>query len=316
MTKIGYTLYCEGNDPLSLIEQAVMAEKAGFDFLAISDHYHPWLPEQQHSAFAWSVLGAVAQATERIELATMVTCPIVRYHPVIVAQMAATIGVISGGRFTLGLGAGERLNEHVVGAGWPAVHIRHHMLAEAIDIIQALWSGDYVSYEGGYFDVEDAKVFDLPDDPIAMFVAASGPASARLAAEKTGGICVSGPEKQMIDTFVGHGGDKQTVWAQTVLAWGVDKAQAAQDLYENFRFSVTGWKVQSELPNPVSFEAATKMISPQDMASDAGPDIKAHIQKAQKYIDAGVTHLSLAYPGKDHRAFMEVWEGELKGKLK
>ncbi len=315
MTKIGYTLYCEGNDPRSLVEQAIMAEEAGFDFLAISDHYHPWLPEQQHSAFAWSVLGAVAQATKTIELATMVTCPIVRYHPVIVAQMAATVGVLSGGRFTLGLGAGERLNEHVVGAGWPAVHIRHAMLAEAIDIMQALWSGKYVSYEGSYFSVEDAKVFDLPKDPLSIFVAASGPSSTRLAAAKADGICVSDADKNMVNTYVKNGGEEQAVWAQVVLAWGDNKQKAAQELYDNFRFSVAGWKVQAELPNPVNFAAATSMIKPEDMQADAGPDAGVHIQKAQKYLEAGITHLALAYPGKDYRGFMDMWSSELKAEL-
>src|SRR4051795_1279728 len=145
MTCWGYTLWCEGNDPRALVEQAVAAEAAGFEFLVISDHFHPWLPEQRHSGFAWSILGAVAQATSEIELATMVTCPIIRYHPAIIAQAAATIGVLSEGRFTLGLGAGERLNEHIVGAGFPAADIRQEMLAEAIEIFRLLWSGGYQS---------------------------------------------------------------------------------------------------------------------------------------------------------------------------
>lgn len=162
MAKIGFTLYSEGNDPRDLVKQAVLAEQAGFDFVAISDHYHPWLPEQEHSAFAWSVLGAVAQATSKVEIATMVTCPIVRYHPVIVAQMAATVGVLSEGRFRLGVGTGERLNEHVVGFGWPAIRVRLEMLREAVEVIRKLWSGKYVSHYGNFFTAEDAKIFDLP----------------------------------------------------------------------------------------------------------------------------------------------------------
>ena len=165
--KYGYTLYCEGNAPRSLIEQATKAEDAGFDFLVISDHYHPWLNEQHHAGFAWSILGAVAQATSHIELATMVTCPIIRYHPVIVAQAAATVGVISEGRFTLGLGAGENLNEHVVGRDWPPVTVRHSMLNEAIDIIEGLWRGGYFAYEGEHYRVYDARVFDLPETPLS-----------------------------------------------------------------------------------------------------------------------------------------------------
>src|SRR3954454_19135698 len=162
MTRYGYTLWSEGHDPRELVRQAVVAEEAGFDFLVMSDHYHPWLPGQSHSGFAWSMLGAVAQATESIDLATMVSCPIIRYHPAIIAQGAATIGVLSEGRFTLGVGAGERLNEHVVGAGFPAADIRQEMLAEAIEIFRLLWSGGYQSFRGRYFTVEDAQVFDLP----------------------------------------------------------------------------------------------------------------------------------------------------------
>jgi G6PDH family F420-dependent oxidoreductase len=175
--KYGYSLYCEGNSPRSLIDQATKAEDAGFDFLVISDHYHPWLNEQEHAGFAWSILGAVAQATTRIELATMVTCPIIRYHPAIVAQAAATVGVISEGRFTLGLGAGENLNEHVVGHDWPPVTIRHSMLNEAIDIIEGLWRGGYFAHEGEHYRVYDARVFDLPEEPIAMFAVLVRPRS-------------------------------------------------------------------------------------------------------------------------------------------
>lgn len=312
MTKFGYTLYCEGNDPRSLIDQAVMAEAAGFDFVVISDHYHPWLPNQEHSAFAWSVLGAVAQATKRIHLATMVTCPIVRYHPALVAQMAATLGVISQGRFTLGLGSGERLNEHVVGMGWPAIDVRHRMLREAIDIIQALWSGKYVSHYGEFFSVEDARVFDLPEDPIDLFVAAGGPRAARLAADAGGGLCFTDPEKSLVDAYLKHGGDKDNLWSQVTLAWGTDKKKAAQELYDNFRFSVGGWKVQAELPNPINFEAATKLVKPEDMQRDAGPDVALHAKKVQEYIKLGVTHVSMAYPGSDHQGFMAFWQNDLK----
>jgi G6PDH family F420-dependent oxidoreductase len=186
--QFGYTLYCEGNPPKDLVRQAVAAEEAGFDFLVISDHYHPWLTSQEHSAFAWSVLGAVAQATERIELATIVTCPIIRYHPAVVAQIAATVAILSDERFTLGLGAGERLNEHVVGRGWPPVVVRHEMVREVIGVIEELWKGGCVSHRGEHFVVEDARVFDLPERPIQTYVAAGGRRAARLAAEVAGGV--------------------------------------------------------------------------------------------------------------------------------
>lgn len=313
MAQFGFTLYCEGFNPNDLIKQAIMAEEAGFDFVVISDHYHPWLPNQQHAAFAWSVLGAVAQATKKVGLATMVTAPIVRYHPVIVAQMAATMGVISNGRFTLGLGSGERLNEHVVGMGWPPITVRHQMLREAIDIILALWSGEYVFYEGKYFTVEDAKVFDLPADPINMFVAAGGKRAAKLAAETADGLCITDPSQELVDAYTAAGGEKENIWAQSVLAWGQTKEAAAQALYDNFRFSVTGWKVQAELPNPVNFASATQMVNPKDMAKGpVGPDPQAHLDKIREMLDIGVTHLALAYPGTDTAGFMDFWQKELQ----
>lgn len=179
MATYGFKLMAEGMAPRALVEAAKRAEDEGFDFVTISDHYHPWLPEQEHSAFAWTILGAIANATSTIRMSPGVTCPFLRYHPAIIAQAAATLGVLSEGRAFLQLGAGERLNEHVVGVGWPAVSVRHQMLEEAIDIIRLLWQGGYQSYDGSYLTLEDARVFDLPDPLPELFVAISGPASAR-----------------------------------------------------------------------------------------------------------------------------------------
>src|SRR3954447_13096970 len=183
MTSYGYTLMTEQSGPREIVRYAAAAERAGFDFEVMSDHYFPWLDEQGHAAYAWSMLGAVTQVTERVELMTYVTCPIMRYHPAVVAQKAATVGVLSDGRFTLGLGAGENLNEHVVGRGWPSVDVRHEMFAEAVEIIRALFSGDYVNYRGRHFSVDSAKLYDLPAEPVRIGMAAYGPRAGRLAAE-------------------------------------------------------------------------------------------------------------------------------------
>src|SRR5437764_2437345 len=185
MTDFGYTMMCEQSRPDQLVRDLQGAEQAGFDFSLISDHYAPWLESQGHSGYAWSILGAAAHATQRIGLMTYVTCPILRYHPAIVAQKAATVQILSGGRFRLGLGAGENLNEHVVGHGWPSVGIRHRMLGEAVDIIAALFEGDGpVNYRGEYFDVETAKLWDLPDERVPIGIAVSGPDSCALAGRK------------------------------------------------------------------------------------------------------------------------------------
>jgi G6PDH family F420-dependent oxidoreductase len=309
MPRFGYTLYCEGNGPRELVDQAVAAERAGFDFAAISDHYHPWLPGQEHSPFAWSVLGAVAQATDRIELATMVTCPIVRYHPAIVAQMAATTAVISGGRFTLGLGAGERLNEHVVGRGWPPVDVRHDMLREAIAVIRRLWQGGYVTHRGDHFTVEDARVFDLPEAPIDLYVAAGGPRAATLAAEVDAGVCATEPEERVIGAYLEAGGEADRAWGQVVLAWAGDEEAGLADAHAQFRFAAGGWKVQSELPNPVNFAAATQTLDPTDLAGviPAGPDPQPHADAVRAFLEQGYERIAVAYPGGDPEGFMRFF---------
>jgi G6PDH family F420-dependent oxidoreductase len=318
MARYGYTLYCEGNHPKDLIKQAVMAEDAGFDFLVISDHFHPWLPNQKNSGFAWSILGAVAQATKKIELSTMVTCPIMRYHPAIVAQMAATMAVISDDRFTLGLGAGERLNEHVVGEGWPMAKERHLMLREAIEIIIDLWGGGYVTYHGDYYRIDDAKIFDLPDKLINTFLAAGGPDAAALAAELTDGLCMTEPDDELVRIYKEVEGDADNIWGQVVIGWDPDEKTALQHVYDQFRFAVGGWKVQSELPNPAHFAAATKNVKPHDMASliPAGPDAKKHLDAIDKYLDIGVVNMAVAYPGDKPESFMEFWAKDLRPSLR
>jgi G6PDH family F420-dependent oxidoreductase len=175
--QIGYKLIAEAYSPQEMVSQAVRAEEAGCDFVEISDHFHPWFDSQDHSGFAWSILSAAAMRTERIGLATGVTCPVLRYHPAVMAQAAATTALLSKGRFTFGVGSGERLNEHVVGRGWPAVSARHEMLRESLEIIRLLWSGGYHSYEGKHLTLEDARIFDLPETSPVIAVASGGPAS-------------------------------------------------------------------------------------------------------------------------------------------
>jgi len=216
--KVGYKLIAEGYGPVECVRQAVAAEEAGFDFVEISDHIHPWLPEQEHSGFAFSILGAIAARTERIELATGVTCPYIRYHPAIVAQAAATLALLSDGRFTLGLGAGERLNEHVVGLGWHAVGQRHAMFREAIEIIRLLWEGGYHSYDGEYLTLEDARVFDLPETPPRVVVAAGGANAAAVAAELADGIFATEPLPELTRAYRDAGGDGPA-YCEVPLSW-------------------------------------------------------------------------------------------------
>ena len=201
MTSWGYTLSSEEHSPRDLVRHAVRAEEVGFDFLTISDHFHPWIDAQGHSPFVWSVLGAVAHATSRVRVGTGVTCPIVRTPPALVAHAAATTAVMFEGRFFLGVGAGEALNEHVMGQYWPPIEIRHEMLTEALVVMRELWKGETVDFHGTYFTVENARLYDVPDAPIPVVVSAFGPKAAEVAAKEGDGIWMTGPRDDVLDAF-------------------------------------------------------------------------------------------------------------------
>jgi G6PDH family F420-dependent oxidoreductase len=315
--KIGYKLAAEGFGPKELIRQAELAERAGFDFVEMSDHYHPWLEAQGHSPFTWSVLSAIAMRTERIGLATGVTCPSVRYHPAIIAQAAATLAIISDGRFTLGAGAGERLNEHVVGTGFPARRVRHERFREALEIIRLLWRGGYRSYEGKYLQLEDARVFDLPDQPPVIAVAASGPESARIAAELGDGLFAVEPDGDLVSTWQRLGG-RGPAYAEVPLAWAQNEDAAVAAALEKSAFALTGWKVMAELPNPVNFQAAIASIGPDQVREQfaCGPDVKRHLQVAQQFVNAGFDHLVTMNAGPDPDGFLDFFASELAAPLR
>ena len=315
--RIGYKLFAEGFSPQDMVAQAVRAERAGFDFVEISDHFHPWLESHGHSGFAWSILGAIATRTERIELATGVTCPTIRYHPAIIAQAAATTALLSGGRFTLGVGSGERLSEHVTGAGWPVVGVRHEMLREALEIIRLLWSGGYRSYRGRHLSIDDAQVFDLPDTLPGIAVAAGGPRAARIAAELGDALFVTEPRTDLVEAYAGAGGIGAR-WAEVPLAWAPTEDEAVASAHERFRFGPTGWKVQSELPDVRNFEAATAFVRPEDIrdAFGAGPDVARHLEVAQRFVDAGYDRLALINAGPDVEGFFRFYETELADRVR
>lgn len=315
--RIGYKLATEGFGPTELIRQAVLAEQAGFDFVEMSDHYHPWVEAQGHSAFTWSLLPAIAMKTERIGLVTGVTCPSMRYHPAIIAQAAATLAIISDGRFTLGVGAGERLNEHVTGEGFPARRVRHERLREALEIIRLLWLGGYHSYDGKHLKLEDARVFDLPATLPLIAVAASGPASAKIAAELGDGLFAVEPDGALIDAWHDLGGHGPA-YGEMPLAWAQDEDSAVQAVLEKNSFALSGWKVMSELPNPANFEAVTASVTPDQVreAFACGPDAKRHLDVAQEFADAGFDHVVAMNAGPDPDGFMEFFATELAAPLR
>jgi G6PDH family F420-dependent oxidoreductase len=318
MPTFGFKLMAELRSARTLVEQAQAARDAGFRFAAISDHFHPWLPEHHHSPFAWSVLGAVAQACPDLELATGVTCPIGRYHPAIVAQAAATVATLSDRPFTLGVGAGERLNEHVTGQPFPAVDLRHAMLAEAVGIIRALWSGDWVTRRGHFFTVEDARLYDVPEQPLGLVVAVSGQDSLDLARSvQADGMMATAPEARLVDGWAERGGDRSATWTEVACAWAPSEEEGLRLAHERFRFSAAGWKVMAELPNPVNFDAACASVRPEDVASSVphGPDPKGYIEAIGAYIDAGYERIAVVPVGDDLDGFLRFWRDEVRPAL-
>jgi G6PDH family F420-dependent oxidoreductase len=317
MTSFGFSLMCELHGPRELVQQAQRAEAAGFDFVTISDHYHPWLYSHGHSPFAWSVLGGVAATTERIRMISLVTCPIIRYHPAIVAQMAATMGAMSGGRFELGLGAGENLNEHVVGHGWPPADTRHEMLAEAINVIRELWGGQYVTHHGDHYDVEDARLYTLPDEPVPLHVAVSGEQSIELAAQHADGMVAVDPDPELVGKWNERAGEGKPRIGQLAMSVLEDEDEALRLAHERFRFAAQGWKVMAELPNPINFEAATAPVRAEDMAEDVpcGDDPAKHLEAIQEWVDAGFDHVALVQVPPDQETFFRFWEEKLRPEL-
>jgi G6PDH family F420-dependent oxidoreductase len=314
MVALGYTLMCEQSDPKSLVRNAGAAEAAGFDFEVISDHYFPWLDSQGHSPNAWPVLGAVAAATDRVQLMTYVTCPIMRYHPVIVAQQAATVSLLSDGRFTLGLGAGENLNEHVIGLGWPPVNVRHEMLAEAVDIVRSLFTGGYVNFSGRHFRVDSAKLWDVPDEPPRVGVAVSGEQSCQLAGSKADVMIAVEPDADLGRMFDAAGGTGKPRVGQVPICYDADRDAAIKRAHDQFRWFGGGWKVNAELPGPAGFAAASQFVTPDDVADAiaCGPDVDAHVAAVREFVEAGFTHVALVQIGGDaQQPFLDWARAEL-----
>lgn len=299
--RFGYTLMTEQSGPKDLVRYAVAGEKAGFDFEVSSDHYSPWLVSQGHAPYAWSVLGAVAHATERVELATYVTAPSIRYHPAVVAQKAATMQLLADGRFILGLGSGENLNEHTVGQRWPAVDERHDMLVEAVQIIKALHAGDLVTYEGDHFRVDSSRIWDLPDEGIPIGIAVSGEKSVEQLAPLADHLIATDPEQSLVSHWDEvHDGPSRKI-GQIPICWDRSKEAAIARAHDQFRWFAGGWRVNADLPTTASFAGATQFVRPEDVASSiaCGPDLDELADSVKPFIDAGFTDVALVQIGGD-----------------
>ncbi|GHE12445.1 TIGR03557 family F420-dependent LLM class oxidoreductase [Klenkia taihuensis] len=313
--QLGYTMMTEQAGPKELVSHVVGAEEVGFDFAVSSDHYFPWLDSMGHAPNAWVTLGAAAQATSRIDLMTYVTCPIMRYRPAVVAQQAATLQILADGRFTLGLGAGENLNEHVIGEGWPPVAVRHEMFAEAVQLIKELLAGDgYTTFHGDYFDADGAKIWDLPEGGVPIGIAVSGKQSCELAGEYADVMIGTEPKPELGEMFDAAGGAGKNRVGQMPISFDRDKSAAVTRAHDLFRWFGLGWKVNADLPGTAGFEAASQFVREEDVEGSlpCGDDVGAVIEAAQEYADAGYTHLALVQIGGDQQQpYLEWTQQEL-----
>jgi G6PDH family F420-dependent oxidoreductase len=313
--KIGFTLSSEDHDPRELVELAKRAEAAGFHALWISDHYHPWIDEQGHSPFVWSVIGAVAEATN-LPVTTGVTCPTVRVHPAVVAQAAATSAVLLGGRFALGVGSGEALNEHILGDVWPEADERLEMLEEAVEVMRLLWSGGVQSHRGRHYRVSHARVYDLPEAPPKVLVSGFGPKATKLAARIGDGYATTSPDEELIKLYRSEGG-KGPVHAGAKVCFGPDKDEAVKTVHRLWPNIGLPGELAQVLPTPAHFEQAAALVTEDaiEQAVPCGPDLDHHAQELQAFADAGVDELFIQQVGPDQDVFFETWAPDILGRF-
>ena len=309
--KIGYFLSCEEYDPRELVRQARLAEEAGFSGLWISDHFHPWNDAQGQSAFVWTVIGALAEATS-LPVATAVTCPTIRTHPAIIAQAAATAQVMLEGRFSLGVGSGEALNEHILGDRWPAAQERLDMLADAVEIMREQWTGRVVTMSTDHYDVEHARIYTLPDTPPPVLVSGFGPKAIELAARIGDGFVTTKPSADDIGRYREHGG-RGPVEAGTKVCWAATKEDGVKTAHRLWANSGLPGELAQVLPSPRHFEQASQLVTEESTAGSvpAGPDPEPYLKTLREYADAGVDTLFVAQMGREQKGFFDFWTREV-----
>jgi G6PDH family F420-dependent oxidoreductase len=307
--RIGYALSSEEHRPSDLVRHARLAEEAGFTYALISDHFHPWIDAQGQSPFVWSVLGGIAEATSTLEIGTGVTCPTIRTHPAIIAQAAATTAAMMPGRFFLGVGTGENLNEHILGDRWPDWDVRARMMIEAVEVIRELWKGEITSFEGEFYEVENARIYTLPDKPIPIHVAASGPKAARIAGQIGDGLIATGPEKELIAAFAKSGRARRPRYGQLTVCWGRNEKAARRTAHRLWPTAAIPGESGQELPNPKHFEQLAEIVTEEMIAERVvcGPDIERHVEAIEKYVDAGFDHVYVHQVGPDQEGFIEAY---------
>ena len=317
MVKLGYFLSSEEHRPDQLIRHAQLAEQAGFEFAVISDHFHPWVSEQGQSAFVWSVLGGIAQATEQIRIGTAVTCPIMRIHPVLVAQAAATIADMMPNRFFLGLGTGEYLNEHILGDVWPRYDTRKEMLVEAIHIMRELWKGEDYSYDGAHFTVREARIYTLPDELPPIYVAASGDESAEMAGELADGLISTSSGNEIVKAFKKNGGSNKPCYGSVKVCWAKTQAEARKTLEKEWPVSALSGRLHVDLATPKHFEDTVEAMGKVEIPEDSvfGPKPEPYIKAIQSLQENGFDHIYIHQVGPDQEGFLDFFQSTLLPQL-
>jgi G6PDH family F420-dependent oxidoreductase len=315
--QLGYTLSSEEHGPNELVRNARAAEEAGFEFATISDHFHPWVDAQGESPFVWSVIGGIARVTERIRLGTGVTCPTIRIHPAIIAQAAATSQVMLEGRFFLGVGSGEELNEHITGATWPGPQERLEMLEEAIEILRLLWQGGYQSHSGEHYTVEQARIFTLPDEPPPIAVAASNQKAAQLAGRAGDALISVAPDEDLASEFEDAGGKGKPKYGQLHVCYDEEEERARRTAYELWPNAAMGGALGQELATTSHYEAVAQLVRPEDVAQSVvcGPDPDDHLEQIREYEQAGFTHVFVHQIGSEQDAFLRFYADKILPEL-
>jgi coenzyme F420-dependent glucose-6-phosphate dehydrogenase len=315
--ELGYALSSEEHSPADLVRHARAAEQAGFGFGLISDHIHPWVDGQGHSGFVWSVLGAIAQATEKFRIGTGVTCPLIRVHPAIVAHASATVACLMPGRFFLGVGTGENLNEHVLGAKWPAPDERLEMLEEAVDVMRQLWQGGYQTHRGKHYTVENLRIFDLPDEPVEVAVAAMQPQAAELAGRIGDALVNVAPKEEIIKNFDDAGGKGKPKYGQITVCYAQSKDEAKKTAFEIWPNALVEGSASQELPLPSDFEQLVQDRDADELDGTLtlGPDVDEYLDQVKQYDKAGYTHAYFHQIGPDQDGFLAFAQNELLNRV-
>lgn len=314
--KIGYTISSEEHGPREMVRLGAAAVEHGFDRIDLSDHFHPWIGEQGESPFVWSILGALAHVDPELRLGTGVTCPTIRIHPAIIAQAAATQSLLSGGRFWLGVGSGENLNEHILGDRWPPTDERLAMLEEAVEVMRKLWTGDQVTHVGDHYRVENARLYSAPEQPVPVYVSAFGPKAAEVAGRIGDGLVTTAPDTEAVEGFRRAGGTGPVV-AAAKACWAEDEATARKTVHRIWPNSGLPGELAQELPTPAHFEQASQLVTEEAAvrSTPVGPDPEVHVEALRAYAEAGYDEVYVAQIGEEQEAFLRFYRDEVLPRL-